>query len=62
MSGDYLDLTDLLDRDISGFEFFQTLPEPVKKELRNRDIRSFRELQEEAGRLKEFYSEFTVNS
>lgn len=55
-------MTDLLDRDISGFEFFQTLPEPVKKELRNRDIRSFRELQEEAGRLKEFYSEFTVNS
>lgn len=52
MSDTHLDLTDLLDQDISSFEYFQTLPEAVKKQLRNMDIRTFKELQEQAGKLK----------
>ena len=52
MSDMHLDLTDLLDQDISSFEYFQTLPEGVKKKLRTLDIRTFEELQEQAGKLK----------
>ncbi|MEG0853581.1 MAG: hypothetical protein RSF82_06895 [Angelakisella sp.] len=49
----HLCLTDLLDQDLSSKEYFDTLPNAVRKELLIRDdITTFEELQEQAYRLK----------
>jgi len=43
---EYLCLTDLLDQDLSAYEYFQTLPPELQTKLRREDqIRSFGELQ-----------------
>ena len=43
---EYLCLTDLLDQDLSAYEYFQTLPPELQTKLRREDqIRSFEELQ-----------------
>ena len=43
---EYLCLTDLLDQDLSAYEFFQTLPPELQTQLRREDqISSFGELQ-----------------
>lgn len=43
---EYLCLTDLLDQDLSAYEYFQTLPPDLQTKLRREDeIRSFAELQ-----------------
>jgi len=43
---EYLCLTDLLDQDLSAYEYFQTLPPDLQTKLRREDeIRSFEELQ-----------------
>ena len=45
----YLCLTDLLDQDLSAYEYFQTLPADVREKLkREDDITSFEELQSRA--------------
>lgn len=41
----HLCLSDLLDSDISSYEFYNTLSPELQKELKNKDIRTFEELQ-----------------
>ena len=50
----YLCLTDLLDQDLSAYEYFQTLSPAVQSALRREDggIGSLRELQARAGHLR----------
>ena len=46
---EYLCLSDLLDQNLSGQEYFNTLPDKVRKKLLNNDdIRTFAELQDKA--------------
>jgi hypothetical protein len=48
---EYLCLTELLDQDLSAYEFFQTLAPTLQDQLRQDDsIRSFAELQARAAR------------
>lgn len=51
MQDRYLSITDLLDQDLSSYEYFQTLSADVKRSVMERDVRSFEELQDLAGRL-----------
>lgn len=45
----YLCLTDLLDQDLSAYEYFQTLSPELKEKLQRRDdITTFEELQSRA--------------
>lgn len=50
----YLCLTDLLDQDLSAYEYFQTLGPDVQRALRNYsgEIVTFAELQSLAARLR----------
>jgi len=49
---EYLCLTDLLDQNLSAYEFFQTLPPEVQAKLHERDAASsFEELQAQARSL-----------
>ena len=50
----YLCLTDLLDQDLSAYEYFQTLSPAVQTALRREDggIGSLEELQARAGHLR----------
>lgn len=41
-----LGLDALLEQDISSFEFYNTLPDAMKKRLKARDPRSFEEMQD----------------
>lgn len=38
-------LSDLLDQDISSYEFFHSLPEPIQRKIEALDIGSFEEMQ-----------------
>jgi hypothetical protein len=50
----YLCLTDLLDQDLSAYEYFQTLSPEARAALRREDgISSFEELQARAAHLRE---------
>ena len=50
----YLCLTDLLDQDLSAYEYFQTLPTDVLAELEREDsITTFEELQARAAHLRQ---------
>ena len=50
---EYLGLTDLLDQDLSAYEYFQTLPPELQTELRRSDsVSSFGELQSHAESLR----------
>ena len=53
MSVMHLVRTDLLDQDISSFEYFRSLRGKQRKWLMDMDIRSFDELQEAVKRLRE---------
>ena len=50
----YLCLTDLLDQDLSAYEFFRTLSPEAQSSLRRYDseIATFSELQSQAARLR----------
>lgn len=48
----YLCLSDLLDQDPSSYEFFYSLPAPVRQELHRREISTFAELQEQVQEIK----------
>jgi len=51
---EYLGLTDLLDQNMSAYEYFQTLPPEVQTALRREDgVSSFAELQSRATHLRE---------
>ena len=50
----YLCLTDLLDQDLSAYEYFQTLPSDVREALKREDgITNFDELQARAKNLSQ---------
>ena len=50
---EYLCLTDLLDQDLTAYEYFQTLPPQVQTALRREGgVSSFDELQARAGSLR----------
>lgn len=42
----YLGLSDLLERDLSAYEFYYFLPEEIQQKITEQDVRSFEELQE----------------
>lgn len=48
----HLCLTDLLDQDLTAYEYFQGLPPDVKKALSEKEIFTFNELQAAANDLK----------
>lgn len=41
----HLCLSDLLDQDLSSYEYFETLPDAVKARVISSDVRSFAEMQ-----------------
>lgn len=50
---EYLGLTELLDQNLSAYEYFQTLPPELQTVLRRRDgVSSFEELQAQARHLR----------
>lgn len=56
LEGSYqLGLSDLLDQNISCYEYYQALPEEYKKKIADRDIASFDEMQAYVRRLQQFY-------
>lgn len=48
----YLCLSDLLDQNLTAFEYFQTLSPSLQHTLHNREIHTFDELQDCAQRIK----------
>jgi len=55
---EYLGLTDLLDQNLSAYEYFQTLPPELQTQLRRRDgVSSFGELQAQAEHLRKAHME-----
>lgn len=59
MQQQYLCLTDLLDQDLSGQEFFNSLPNRVRKKLlESDDIRTFNQLQQQAAEFREQEEEY----
>lgn len=51
-----LGLSDLLDQDISSYEYFYSLSPQIRKDLENEDVANFDELKQVANRLKSIYS------
>lgn len=45
MSDEHLCLTDLLDQDVSAYEYYQTLPPQARQALEQTEITTFAELQ-----------------
>lgn len=41
----YNGLSELLDQDLSSYEYFHSLPESFQKKIESRDIREFNEMQ-----------------
>ena len=56
LEGSYqLGLSDLLDHNLSCYEYYQSLPEEYKKKIADRDIGSFEEMQAYVRRLQQFF-------
>lgn len=49
---EFTDLTELLDQDISSYEYFYALPKNIQDKIKKYDVRSFRELQELAEKIR----------
>lgn len=43
---EHLCLSDLLEQDLTSYEYFHSLPEELQKKLEQRDVSSFAEMQE----------------
>ena len=55
LEGSYqLGLSDLLDQNISCYEYYHALPEEIKKKIADRDIGSFEEMQAYVAHLQQF--------
>lgn len=54
----YLNLDDMLQQDTSSFEYFNSLPESIKKRLESKDICSFTDMQEYARKEIKNHTEF----
>ncbi len=48
-----LGLSDLLENDLSSYEYFNSLPQDIQKKIKQKDISSFEEMQSFAQSLKE---------
>lgn len=48
----HLCLSDLLDQDLTAWEYFQTLPSSIRQSLYDSDITTFAELQAKANQAK----------
>ncbi len=46
LKGEHLCLSDLLDQDLSSYEYFQALPSDIKRKVMECDFRSLSEMQE----------------
>ena len=53
----HLCLTDLLDQDLSAYEYYQSLSPEIKRDLQEKEISTFGELQSAANQLKRFHPE-----
>lgn len=51
MDQEHVCLTDLLDQDLTAYEYFQTLPPQARRKLLEQEITSFDQLQSAAARL-----------
>lgn len=48
----HLCLTDLIDQDLSAYEYYHSLSSKIHAELREREIRTLDELQEHVARIR----------
>ncbi|WP_312645711.1 hypothetical protein [Hydrogenoanaerobacterium sp.] len=48
----HLCLSDLLDQDLSSYEYFYSLPAEIQSKVRRSDVRSFEEMQEYVTKLR----------
>ena len=49
----HLCLSDLLDQDLSSYEFFHSLPEDMQRKIEDSDVRSFDQMQSFVAKLRE---------
>ncbi len=49
----HLCLSDLLDQDLSSYEYFHSLPEDLQREIEASDVRSFDQMQTFVSKRKE---------
>lgn len=50
-----LGLSDLLEEDLSSYEYFNTLPNHIQRKLEQYDISSFEEMQQLVKSMKDLY-------
>lgn len=48
----HLCLSDMLDQDLTSYEYFHSLPEDIQRKVEDSDVRSFDELQSFVEQLK----------
>ncbi len=53
MKNQYLGITDLLDQDLTSYEYFYSLPPEVRERVFAKDVSSFAEMQAYVRRLRE---------
>lgn len=46
-------LSDMLDQDLTSYEYFHSLPEDIQRKVEDSDVRSFDELQSFVEQLKQ---------
>ena len=49
----HLCLSDLLDQDLTSYEYFHSLPEEIQRKVEDSDVRSFDELRSFVAQLKQ---------
>lgn len=49
---EYVGLSDLLDQDISSYEYFYSQPKDIQKRIIDQDISNFRDMQEYVDKIK----------
>lgn len=47
----HISLADLLDNDLSSYEYYNSLPEDIRRKIEERDIGSFQEMQSYVAQL-----------
>lgn len=49
---EYVGLSDLLDQDLSSYEYFYSQPKNIQKRIEERDISTFRDMQDYVEKIK----------
>lgn len=49
----HLCLSDMLDQDLTSYEYYHSLPEDIQRRVQDSDVRSFDELQSFVAQLKQ---------